>query len=122
MSIARACALALAAAALAGCGGDDGPKSEEDRAADVAKRYVSTNANSEEQECTELLAAGVSDDYCDDLGPLAARVNPKVEDVELRGELAKVTVTGAGDDTLLDIDLANEGGEWRVRAWHGRTK
>ena len=122
MSIARACALALAAAALAaGCGGDDS-KSNEDLAGDVAKEYVSTNANSEEEKCAETLASGVDPKLCDDLGPLAARVNPEVEEAKVSGQTATVTVTGAGNNTLLDISLVRQDGEWRVQRWRGRTR
>jgi hypothetical protein len=55
--IARLIPIALAAAAV-GCGGGDEPKPDENRAADVAKEYVHTNSNSEEERCAEVLAAG----------------------------------------------------------------
>ena len=118
MSIARL--LPLAAALLAiGCGGDDEPKSDEDKAAEVAKRYVAANANSEEAECVELLADGVDKQLCDDLGPLAARINPEEKKTTVTGNTAKVTVTGAGNNTRIDVTLVKEGGDWKVKEWKG---
>jgi hypothetical protein len=119
VSIARVLPLALAlAAALAGCGGGSEPKSDEDRAADVAKEYVSTHANKEEPKCAETLASGVDKRLCDDLGPLASRVNPETKKTAVTGSTAKVTVTGAAT-TLLDITLVKEGDEWKVKSWKG---
>jgi hypothetical protein len=119
VSIARVLPLALAlAAALAGCGGGDEPKSDEDRAADVAKQYVHAHANKEEPKCAETLAAGVDKRLCDDLGPLASRVNPEAKKTAVTGSTAKVTVTGAAT-TLLDVTLVKEGDEWKVKSWKG---
>lgn len=111
-------ALSIALAALAvGCGGDE-PASDEDKAADVATEYVHTHANNEEDRCAELLAGGVDKRFCDDLGPLATRVNPEAKETEITGTTAKVTVTGAST-ALLDITLVKEGDEWKVKSWRG---
>ena len=118
MSIARVLSLAVAGLAAVGCGGGE-PKSEEDRAADVAREYVSTSANSEEAECAETLAAGVDRKLCDELGPLAARINPETKAASVSGSTAKVTVTGAGNNTRLEVMLVDEGGEWKVKRWRG---
>ena len=123
MSIARATALALAAAALAaGCGGDDEPESDEDRAGEVAKEYVATHANKEGDRCAETLATGVDRKLCDDLGPLVSRVNPEVQKASVTGSNATVTVNGAGNNTLIDVTLVKQGGEWRVQRWRGYRK
>ena len=112
--------LAITAAALAaGCGGDDGPKSDEERAADVAKRYVHTHSNNEEESCAETLAAGVDAKLCDDLGPLVSRNNPEEKATKVTGSNAVVTVTGAGNDTRIDVTLVKEDDEWRVKSWKG---
>lgn len=122
MSIARAIPLALAVAALAGgCGGGE-PASDEDRAGDVASQYVSAHSNNDEERCAGTLARGVDRRLCDDLGPLASRVNPEVEDASVSGSTATVTVTGAGENTLLDISLVKQAEEWKVQRWRGRTK
>lgn len=117
MSIARVIPL-VALAVAAGCGGDES-KSDADRAAEVAERYVSTMANSEEAECAETLAAGVDRQLCDDLGPLAARVNPETKEASASGATAKVTVTGAGNNTRIEVSLVEQGGEWKVQRWRG---
>jgi plasmid stability protein len=114
--------IALAAVALAGCGGGDEPASDEEQAAEVAKRYVSAHSNSDEAECRKTLADGVLPGLCDDAGPLASRVNPEAERARIDGTTAVVTVTGAGNDVLLDITLAKERDEWKVRSWRGYTK
>jgi hypothetical protein len=118
VSIARLLPLALAAVA-AGCGGGGDRKSEEDRAAEVAKRYVSTGANREEAECAATLASGVDRKLCGDLRPLAGRVNPETKESKVTGSTAKVTVTGAGNNTRLEVTLVKQGGEWRVQRWRG---
>lgn len=120
MSIARATPIALALL-LAACGGDE-TRSEEDRAADVAKSYVSNHSNNDEAECRETLARGVDPRLCDDLGPLASRVNPEVKDTRVTGDTALVVVTGAGNNVLLGVNLVKELGEWRVKTWRGREK
>ena len=109
--------IALAAAAV-GCGGDDKPASDEDRAGDVAKEYVHTHSNNEEPKCEATLATGVDARLCDDLGPLASRVNPEVKKTRMTGPTAIVTVTGAAT-TLIDVTLVKEGDEWKVRSWRG---
>lgn len=108
----------LAAGALAGCGGDDEPASDEDRAADVAKEYVHTHSNSEGEKCAETLAAGVDPKLCDDRGPLASRVNPEAKSTKVTGNTAVVTVTGAAT-ALIDVTLAKEGDDWKVKRWRG---
>lgn len=120
MSITRATllAIALGAAAASGCGGDE-PASEEDKAADVAKRYVHTHSNNEEENCAEALAAGVDAKLCDDLGPLVSRNNPEKEKATVTGSTAEVTVTGAGNNTRIDVSLVKEGGDWKVKSWKG---
>jgi hypothetical protein len=118
MSIARAAALtSLALLALAACG-DDEEKSEEDRAADVAKRYVHSASNNERENCRETLASGVNPELCGDLEPLVARNDPERRKVRITGSTAVATVTGAGP-ALLDIELVNQGDEWRVKSWKG---
>jgi hypothetical protein len=128
MSIARvktllapAVALSLAITALAaGCGGGES-QSEEDRAGEVAKEYVAMHANNEAEECVDTLADGVDPKLCDDLGPLASRVNPEQKEAKVTGETATVTVTGAGNNTRIDVSLVKEDGEWRVKSWKGRA-
>ena len=110
--------IALAALVLAGCGGDD-EKSEEERAADVAKRYVSSYSNKEIEKCAGTLARGVDPKLCGDLAPLAARVNPEEKETKVAGNTALVTVTGAGNNTGLDISLVKQGDEWKVQRWRG---
>ena len=112
--------IALVAAAV-GCGGDDEPASDEDKAADVAKEYVHTHSNNEEAKCAETLASGVDDRLCDDLGPLASRVNPEAKKTRMTGPTAIVTVTGAAT-TLIDVTLVKEDDEWKVRSWRGYTE
>jgi hypothetical protein len=110
-------ALAALALGLAGCGGGgDEPKS--DRAGDVAKEYVHTHANNEEAKCAETLATGVDKRLCDDLGPLATRVNPEAKKTKVTGTTAVVTVTGAAT-ALLDITLVKQGDAWKVKSWKG---
>jgi hypothetical protein len=118
MSIPRAAPLALAVLAV-GCGGDDKPKSDEYKAAEVAKQYVASTANNEEEKCAETLATGVDKTLCDDLGPLAARVNPEEKKTTITGTNATVTVTGAGNNTRIDVTLVKQGGEWKVKRWRG---
>jgi hypothetical protein len=119
VSIARVILVALALAALgAGCGGDE-PKSEEDRAADVGKRYVHAHSNNEEEKCAGTLATGVDPKLCGDLGPLVSRNNPEEKKATVTGATAKVTVTGAGNNTRIDVTLVKEGDEWRVKSWKG---
>ncbi|HEX8645541.1 MAG TPA: hypothetical protein VF715_01490 [Thermoleophilaceae bacterium] len=121
MSIARVIPPALVAAALfAGCGGG-GEKSEADRAGDVAKEYVAAHANKESEKCAGTLADGVDPKLCDDLGPLASRVNPEQKEAKVTGDTATVTVTGAGNNTRIDVSLVKEDGEWRVKSWKGRA-
>ena len=110
--------IALAALALAGCGGDDS-KSDEEKAADVAKEYVHTHSNNEGEKCADTLAAGVDPKLCDDLGPLVSRNNPEEKATKVTGDTAKVTVTGAGDNTRIDVTLVKEDGDWRVKSWKG---
>ena len=120
MSIARAKTIALAAllaALAAGCGEEE--KSEEDRAADVAKRYVSSYSNKEIEKCAGTLARGVDPKLCGDLAPLAARINPETKASKVGGNTAKVTVTGAGNNTRLEISLVKQGGDWKVQRWRG---
>jgi hypothetical protein len=112
--------IAVLALALAGCGGDE--KSDEEKAADVAKRYVSMHSNNDEPECRKTLAKGVDERICDDRGPLASRVNPEEEKTRLDGSTAVVTVTGAGNNTLLDITLVKEDDAWKVKSWRGYKK
>ena len=119
MSIARVVPLALVALA-AGCGGDE-PKSEEDRAGDVAKEYVATHANNEREKCVDTLADGVSAKLCDDLGPLASRINPEQKESKVTGNTATVTVTGAGNNTRIDVSLVKEDDGWKVKSWKGRA-
>ncbi len=119
LSIALA-AVALALA-LAGCGGDDEPSSDEDRAAEVAKEYVHTHSNNEEPKCEATLATGVDPRLCDDLGPLASRVNPETKKARMTGRTAIVTVTGAAT-TLIDVTLVKQDDEWKVRSWRGYTE
>jgi len=119
VSIARATVLAIAAAALgAGCGGDDA-KSEEDRAADVAKTYVHAHSNKERENCAGTLATGVDPKLCGDLGPLVSRNNPEERQSKVTGNSAKVTVTGAGNNTRIDVTLVKQDGEWKVQRWRG---
>jgi hypothetical protein len=114
-------AATLACAALVpGCG-DDEPLSDEERAKDVATRYVHTHSNDEEAKCRTLLASGVDPRLCDDLGPLVSRIDPEVEDAGISGSTAKVTVTGAGP-TLIDVTLRKEGDDWKVVSWRGYAK
>jgi hypothetical protein len=120
VSIARAVLLALAASLAAGCGGGD-EKSEEDRAGDVAREYVATHANNEGEKCVDTLADGVDPALCDDLGPLASRINPEQKGAKVTGDTATVTVTGAGNNTRIDVSLVKEDGEWRVKSWKGRA-
>ncbi|HEX2126939.1 MAG TPA: hypothetical protein VHF45_10315 [Thermoleophilaceae bacterium] len=120
MSIARVIPLAAVAALAAGCGGG-GEKSEEDRAGDVAKEYVATHANNEREKCVDTLADGVDPKLCDDLGPLASRINPEQKEAKVTGNTALVTVTGAGNNTRIDVSLVKEDGEWRVKSWKGRA-
>jgi hypothetical protein len=110
--------IALLVAAAAGCGGDDEPKSDADKAADVAKEYVHTHSNNEEATCAETLATGVDKRFCDDLGPLASRVNPEAKETKVTGSTAVVTVTGAAT-ALLDITLVKQGDDWKVKSWRG---
>jgi hypothetical protein len=112
---------AACTALLAGCGGDDEPQSDADRAKDVAKQYVHTHSNNEEAKCRDLLATGVDPKLCDDLGPLVSRNNPEVEDAGISGSTAKVTVTGAGP-TLIDVTLRKQGDDWKVVSWRGYAK
>jgi hypothetical protein len=112
---------AACATLLAGCGGDDGPQSDADKAKDVAKQYVHTHSNNEEAKCRGLLATGVDPKLCDDLGPLVSRNNPEVEKAGISGSTAKVTVTGAGP-TLIDVTLRKQGGDWKVVKWRGYAK
>jgi len=113
----------LAVALAAGCGGgDDEPSSDEEKAAEVAKRYVSTHSNNDEPECQKTLAKGVPKNLCDDGGPLASRVNPEEQKTKISGPTAIVTVNGAGNNVLLDISLTREGDEWKVTNWKGYTK
>ena len=116
MSIARAAAVLMLALA-AGCGGDE-EKSDEDKAGDVATRYVHSASNNEVENCRETLAAGVDRRLCGDLEPLAARNNPDVKKAKLTGRTAVVTVTGAAT-VLLDIELVKQGDDWKVRRWKG---
>ena len=120
MSIARLAALLLALAALvAGCGGGDDEKSEEDKVGDVAKQYVDAASNNEVDKCEDTLASGVDPKLCGDLEPLAARNDPEVKrEAKITGSTARVTVTGAGP-VLLDIDLRKEGDDWKVVKWRG---
>jgi hypothetical protein len=124
VSIARVITTALVALALvalaAGCGGDE-PKSEEDRAGDVAKEYVATHANNEREKCVDTLADGVSPKLCDDLGPLASRINPELEEAKVTGTTAAATVTGAGNNTRIDVSLVKEDDGWKVKSWKGRA-
>ena len=85
----------------------------------MAKEYVSTHANSDEAKCAETLAEGVDAQLCDDLGPLASRVNPEEKDVAVSGSTATVTVTGAGNNTEIAVSLVKEGEDWRVKSWKG---
>jgi hypothetical protein len=112
---ARILLAALAAALAVGCGEEE--KSEEDRAADVAKRYVSSYSNKEIEKCAGTLARGVDPKLCGDLAPLAARVNPETKASKVSGNTAKVTVTGAGNNTRLEISLVKQGGDWKVTGW-----
>jgi hypothetical protein len=112
---------AVALIALVGCGGDDEPASNEDKAADVARQYVHTHSNNEEDMCMETLATGVDERLCDDLGPLASRVNPEVRKTRMTGRTAIVTVTGAAT-TLIDVTLVKENDEWKVQRWRGYTE
>jgi hypothetical protein len=105
-------------AAVAGCGGGDDSASEEDKAADVAKQYVHSNANNEDAKCAETLASGVDKKLCGDGAPLATRVNPEAKETEINGSQAKVTVTGAAT-ALLDITLVKQGDDWKVKSWRG---
>jgi hypothetical protein len=84
----------------------------------VAKQYVHSHSNNEEEKCAETLAAGVDKRFCDDLGPLASRVNPEAKETKVTGTNAVVTVTGAAT-TLLDITLVKEGDAWKVKRWRG---
>jgi hypothetical protein len=118
LSIALLALTLVLALGAAGCGGDDEPKSDEDKAADVAKQYVHTHSNNEEAKCAETLAAGVDEKLCDDLGPLASRVNPEAKETKVTGTTAVVTVTGAAT-TLIDVTLAKEGDDWKVQRWRG---
>ena len=119
MSIARLAALLLALAALvAGCGGGDDEKSDEDKAADVAKQYVHSASNREDEKCRDSLASGVDPKLCGDLRPLAARNNPEKKKVTLTGSTAVVTVTGAGP-VLLDVSVVKQGDDWKVKSWKG---
>jgi hypothetical protein len=121
MSIARALLLALALVALAaGCGGDE-PESEADRAGEVAKEYVAAHANKEREKCVDTLADGVDAKLCDDLGPLASRINPEQKEAKVAGSTATVTVTGAGNNTRIDVSLVKEDDGWKVKAWKGRA-
>ncbi len=118
MSIARAAAVvALAVLAVAGCGGDE-EQSEEDRVADVAKRYVHSASNNERENCRETLASGVNPMLCGDLEPLVARNNPEERKVRITGSTAVATVTGAGP-ALLDVELVKQGDVWKVKSWKG---
>ena len=117
MSIPRLIPLALAAV-LFGCGGDDS-KSDEDRAADVAKKYVHAHSNNEEENCAGTLARGVDPKLCGDLGPLVSRNNPEEKESKVTGNTAKVTVTGAGNNTRIDVTLVKQDGEWKVQRWRG---
>lgn len=121
MSIPRATLLALAvcAALAGGCGGE--PASDEDKATEVATEYVSTHANSDEAKCAQTLAAGVDPKLCDDLGPLASRVNPEKKSASVSGSTATVTVTGAGNNTEITVSLVKEGDDWRVKSWKGQA-
>jgi hypothetical protein len=110
--------IALLVAAAAGCGGDDEPKSDADKAADVAKEYVHTHSNNEEDKCAQTLATGVDNRLCDDLGPLVSRVNPEVRKTRMTGRTAIVTVTGAAT-TLIDVTLVREADDWKVQRWRG---
>jgi hypothetical protein len=113
---------AVACAALvAGCGGDEGPQADEEKAKDVAKQYVHTHSNNEEAKCRGLLASGVDPKLCDDLGPFVSRNNPDVVRAGLSGSTAKVTVTGAGP-TLIDVTLRKQGEDWKVVEWRGYAK
>ena len=85
----------------------------------MAKRYVHTHSNNEEENCAETLAAGVDPKLCDDLGPLVSRNNPEKQKVTITGSTAKVTVTGAGNNTRIDVTLVKEGEDWKVKSWKG---
>lgn len=113
----HALSIALVAVA-AGCGGGDESSSDEDKAADVAKQYVHSNANNEDAKCLETLASGVDRKLCGDGAPLATRVNPEAKKTTITGSQAKVTVTGAST-ALLDITLVKQGEDWKVKAWRG---
>lgn len=117
MSIARATPLVLALF-LAACGSDDS-KSEEDKAADVAKKYVHSHSNNEEENCAGTLARGVDPKLCGDLGPLVSRNNPEEKESKVTGNTAKVTVTGAGNNTRIDVTLVKQDGDWKVQRWRG---
>lgn len=114
-------ALIAAGLALAGCGGGGEPQSNEVEAAEVAKEYVHTHSNNEEAKCAETLATGVDKKLCDDLGPLASRVNPEDRKTRVTGTTAVVTVTGAAT-TLIDVTLVKQGDEWKVQRWRGYTQ
>ena len=118
MSIARVAVAVLLLTLAAGCGGDGGLNTDENKAADVAKQYVHSASNNERANCRETLASGVNRQLCGDLEPLLARNNPERKKVEITGSTAVVTVTGAGP-TLLDIELVKQGDEWKVKTWKG---
>ena len=118
MSIPRATPLVLAALLLGACGGDDS-KSEEEKAADVAKEYVHAHSNREVENCAGTLARGVDPKLCGDLGPLVSRNNPEERQSKVTGNTAMVTVTGAGNNTRIDVTLVKQDGEWKVQRWRG---
>lgn len=66
----------------------------------------------------ETLASGVDPKLCGDLGPLVSRVNPEKKKARITGSSAVVTVTGAGQ-TLIDVTLAKQGDDWKVKSWKG---
>ena len=80
---------------------------------------VHTHSNNEEENCAETLARGVDVKLCDDLGPLVSRNNPEERDSKVTGTTAKVTVTGAGNNTRIEVTLVKQGGEWKVQRWRG---
>jgi hypothetical protein len=118
MSIARAVAVPALLLA-AGCGGSDEPKSDEEKIGEVARQYVHSASNNEREKCRETLASGVDPRLCGDLEPLVARNDPEVKkEAKITGSTAKVTVSGAGP-TLLEIEVVEQGGDWKVKSWKG---